>query len=307
MRFWFARSSDVPIREQLVTQVKLGILSADLEPGVRLPSVRDLARRYKLHQNTISAAYQQLEKEGWLELKRGSGVYVRTERPDPDTPELALDRQIAVVFNLARQLGIPLTAVRQSLGYWIASQPPDRFVVIEPDENLREIVIAEIRSAVRLPVEGCDLEAAGLPEALAGAIAVSLPSKAKQVKELLPGGTEILALQVRSIPSSLSPWLPAKPDMLIGVASHWPEFVASARTMLIAAGFSADGLVLRDARKSGWRRGLSETAAVVCDTVTAAELPRSITGICFPLLANSSIEKLRRYQEFVGVPGTPPL
>ena len=38
MRFWFARNSDVPIREQLVTQVVLGILSDDLHPGERLPS-----------------------------------------------------------------------------------------------------------------------------------------------------------------------------------------------------------------------------------------------------------------------------
>jgi hypothetical protein len=136
---------------------------------------------------------------------------------------------------------------------------------------------------------------------------VVLPSKAESVKELLPGETEILVLQVRSIPSSLSPWLPAKPDMLVGVASHWPEFVASARTMLIAAGFAADGLVLRDARRSGWRRGLGETAAVVCDTVTAAKLSRGTQAICFPLLANSSIEKLRRFEEFVSGAFTPPL
>jgi hypothetical protein len=45
MQFWFARSGEVSIREQLVTQVVLGILSDDLAPGQRLPRTRDLARR----------------------------------------------------------------------------------------------------------------------------------------------------------------------------------------------------------------------------------------------------------------------
>ena len=151
MRFWFARDSDVPIREQFAKQVMLAILSADLQPGERLPSVRELARRYKLHQNTISAAYQQLEREGWLELRRGSGVYVRQEKPIATTPALALDEQIAMVFNHARQQGIPFSAVRLRLSQWLAMPPVSRFLVIEPDEDLREIVVAEIRQAVALP------------------------------------------------------------------------------------------------------------------------------------------------------------
>src|SRR3954464_9291333 len=76
MRFWLARNSEVPIREQLVTQVTLGILSGDLEPGRRLPSTRELARRFRVHANTVSAAYKQLEDEGLLESRHGSGVYV---------------------------------------------------------------------------------------------------------------------------------------------------------------------------------------------------------------------------------------
>ena len=46
MQLWFARGSEVSIREQLVTQVILGILSDDLAPGQRLPSTRELARRF---------------------------------------------------------------------------------------------------------------------------------------------------------------------------------------------------------------------------------------------------------------------
>jgi hypothetical protein len=72
--------------------------------------------------------------------------------------------------------------------------------------------------------------------------------------------------------------------------------------MLSAAGFHPDSLVLRDARKPTWQRGLKQTAAVVCDSVTAKELPAGCRAIPFSLLAESSIDELRRYVEFVRRP-----
>jgi DNA-binding FadR family transcriptional regulator len=66
----------------LVTQVVLAILSDDLTPGQRLPSTRDLARRFRLHPNTVSAGYRELAAQGWLEHRHGSGVYVRNRKKD---------------------------------------------------------------------------------------------------------------------------------------------------------------------------------------------------------------------------------
>jgi DNA-binding transcriptional regulator YhcF (GntR family) len=229
MQFWLARNSDVSIREQIVTQITLGILSGDLKPGERMPSLADLARRFELHQNTISPAYRQLEKEGWLELRSGSGVYVRAEQPDSISTPVALYRQFTAVLALARQFGVPLSEVRERLSQWLAIQPPDHFLVIEPDCDLRNIVVAEIRQCVALPVEQCDFTE-DLPRATMGAIPVVLPSKVNQAKRLLPPGNDVLALKTRSIPSSMAPWMPAQPDMLIGVASRWRGFLKSART-----------------------------------------------------------------------------
>src|ERR1700746_2649119 len=99
MRFWISHASEVPIREQLTTQIVLAILSEDLKPGTRLPSTRELARRFRIHANTVSAAYKDLEKAGWLELRQGSGVYIREHSEQkPLLPELGLDRLIASVF-----------------------------------------------------------------------------------------------------------------------------------------------------------------------------------------------------------------
>ncbi|PYX46260.1 MAG: hypothetical protein DMG79_16965 [Acidobacteria bacterium] len=104
MQFWFARGSEVSIREQLVTQVVLGILSDDLAPGQRLPSTRDLARRFHLHPNTISAGYRQLARDRWVEFRRGSGVYVRASKPEvASTPSLAVDQMIARLGPPSRQ------------------------------------------------------------------------------------------------------------------------------------------------------------------------------------------------------------
>lgn len=303
MRYWLARNSDVPIREQIVTQVVLGVLCNDLKPGQRLPSTRELARRFHLHPNTISAAYRQLQRERWVEFRRGSGVYVRKRKPEaPLPPALALDQLLANLLRAARELGVPLSAVHSHLRRWLSVRPPDHFLLIEPDEELRRIVVAEMRQAVAFSVVGRGLEACRKQEELAGAIAVALPSKTEMVRQALPAGIELITLQVRSVPASLDKWLPAPSDALIGIASRWPGFLKSARTMLAAAGFDSDSLVFRDARERRWQQGLKQMAAVICDSVTAAEAPRDCRVISFPLISESAIEDLQRYQEFVGDP-----
>jgi GntR family transcriptional regulator len=301
MQLWFARGSQVSIREQLVTQVVLGILGDDLAPGQRLPSTRELARRFHLHPNTVSAGYRQLARERWVENRRGSGVFVRANKPEvPISSAIALDQMIASLFRSARKQGVSLPALRSRLRQWLELQPPDHFLLVEPDEELRRIVTAEIAQAVTFPVMNCGLE--DCPKALAGSIPVVLPNRLATVRQALPDGTELLALRFRSVPSALGQWLPAPSGALVGVASKWPEFLKLARTMLSAAGFHPDSLVLRDARKPTWQRGLKQTAAVVCDSVTAKELPAGCRAIPFSLLAESSIDELRRYVEFVRRP-----
>src|ERR1700675_2164320 len=102
MQLWFAHESAVTLREQLVTQIILAILSGDLIPGQRLPSTRELARRFHLHPNTISAGYRQLERERWVEFRHGSGVYVRGKKPmGVLSSTLLLDQLIANLFRAA--------------------------------------------------------------------------------------------------------------------------------------------------------------------------------------------------------------
>lgn len=303
MQLWFAHQSAVTLREQLVTQIILGILSDDLRPGQRLPSTRDLARRFHLHPNTVSAGYRQLERERWVEFRRGSGVYVRDTRPESArAPQFALDQLVAELLRSARRLGVPLSTVRARLRHWFELQPPDHFLLIEPDEELRRILALEMQRAATLPVKDSALANLALPQILDGAIPVALAGREKIVRQHLPDGTELLVLQARSVPTSLAGWLPAPSGLLLGIASRWPGFLKLARTMLVAAGFHSDSLVFRDARKPNWQRGLKETAAVVCDSVIASDLPKTFRALPFPLVSEASLNELRRYEQFIRSP-----
>jgi GntR family transcriptional regulator len=292
MRIWLNRTGDVSLREQLTTQVVLGIVSRDLAPGQRLPSTRELARRYGIHANTASAAYRQLEQEGWLEFRHGSGVYVRATRPQAQrTPETAVDELIGEMIVRARKVGAPPSLIRERVRRWLQLAPPGRWLVIEPDPELRRIVIDELEQAVSLPVAGC--APADCEVQLDGAMPLVLPSKATAVRKLLPAGTELTVLQVHPVAPALGGYLPAPPGVLVGIASHWAEFQRIARTMMIAAGLAPESLLVCDANRPGWKRGLTTTAAVVCDVIAAAELPRSCHPIVFRLVSQSTVALLR--------------
>ena len=277
----------------------LAILCADLRPGDRVPSTRELARRFALHPNTVSAGYRQLEREGWTERRRGSGVYVRANADAPSTPEQILDQHIAGFFRAVRELGLPAAAVRARVAEWIAAPPPDHFVLIDPDVELRRILLAEIGQITSFPTVGVSLEDCALPETLTGAVPLCRPSKAKLVRAALPAGMELITLPIRSPNELLSSWLPAPVESMIGVVSHWPEFLETAWTMLIAAGLSPEMLVFRDARDARWRRGLEEATAILCDAFTATQprMPSKPLIIVSPVLAQSAAAELRGYMQ----------
>lgn len=297
MHFWFVHSGEVSIREQIVTQITLGILSEELGPGERLPSTRELARRFHLHANTVSAAYQQLESEGWVDSRRGSGVFVRDQRPAlriASSSAQALNHIFIRFLNAAGKLEIPVADVKDLLRGWLDAPTATSFLLIDPREAIREIVVAEIRQAIGFCVSACDSDDPALKDRLIGSIALALPSKAAAIRSRLPSGTELITLQVRSAATSLAERLPAPSDALVGVASAWPQFLETARTMLVAAGFAPDALLFRDTAIDGWQDGLNQTVSVVCDVFTAARLPKAIRTIIFPVLSEVAIEDLKR-------------
>jgi len=297
VRLWFHPSSEVPIYRQLVTQVVLAILCGDLKPGDRLPSTRELARRFGLHPNTISAGYRQLHRDGWTEKRQGSGIYVRNNTDPPSTPEQILDYHIAGFFRAVRELNLPSRFVRNRVAQWLAAPPPDHLLLIDPDPELSRILLTEIRQATTFPVKSISLEECPIVKNLVGAIPLCRPSKSKAIRALLPYGIELITLQIRSANGWLTPWLPVPQGHLFGVASHWPEFLSTAQTVLIAAGLSSDTLIFRDARQPRWNRGLDQATAILCDayTATVPSMPSHPHTLIFPFLADPTLTDLARY------------
>ena len=68
--------STKPIYEQIVDQVKEQLLKGILKSGDQLPSVRQLAGMLTINPNTVSKAYQELERQKVIETIRGRGTFV---------------------------------------------------------------------------------------------------------------------------------------------------------------------------------------------------------------------------------------
>src|SRR2546423_14017009 len=69
-------SSGVPIYLQLMEQVKHAIETGALRAGDQLPGIRPLAEELVMNPNTVAKAYRELEHEGVIELRHGSGAFV---------------------------------------------------------------------------------------------------------------------------------------------------------------------------------------------------------------------------------------
>ena len=65
-----------PIYEQIVDQIKAGILDQSLPEDTPLPSVRGLARELKISALTVKKAYDFLEEEGYVVTVHGKGSYI---------------------------------------------------------------------------------------------------------------------------------------------------------------------------------------------------------------------------------------
>lgn len=294
MRMWLSHSSQVPLREQLVTQIRLGVLSGDLPAGKKLPSTREIARRFRVHANTVSAAYRELHRSGLVDFRRGSGVYVRKlEGEQQLNGSVKLDQLTAHFLKGARDSGFLLSDIRSSLSHCLNAQTPDHFLVIEPDIDLRQILMAEIEAATGARVCGASIDEVGEGSALTGAAPVAMYSQAEAVQAVLPAGVECLFLHSTSVVERLKQEQPPAPEALVVVVSRWPGFLKSARAILIAAGLDPDALDLRDARQPNWKKGLRSAELVITDSLLASRFTAKCAVRIFRVISAASVAELR--------------
>ncbi len=68
--------ANVPIYLQIMREIKRAVVTGELKPGDRLPSVRERAEALTVNPNTVQRAYQELEREGVSETRRGTGSFI---------------------------------------------------------------------------------------------------------------------------------------------------------------------------------------------------------------------------------------
>ena len=297
MRLWLSKNSEVPIREQLVTQIVLGIVSNDLKAKQRLPSTRELARRYDVHANTVSAAYRELARRGWVEFRKGSGVYVRQQNSESLAGSLPLDHLIAQFLRSTRAQGFSLAQIQSAVQRSLTLQPPDHFLVFEADDELRAILVAEIEQVTGSKVLGASPQEVSNKELITGAVPVVLYGHCEGIRQQLDPSSDLLIIHSASVAGSMHGEKRPPADSLVGIVSRWPEFLKWARTMLVAAGLDVDALSFRDARERGWEKGLKSLAFVITDSLMGPRIPAGCLVKIFRVTAASSLEELKDYSE----------
>jgi GntR family transcriptional regulator len=232
-------------------------------------------------------------KRGWTDWKHGSGYYVRklTEQKQ-STSQMNLDQLIANFFQTAIDRGYSLREIQSTIAKSLSMQPPDHVLVIEPDPELRAILITEIRGCCPLPVKGIGLEGVSVAKNLAGGFCVALYDSVEEVQKATQAGTTCYFLRSQSVPKVLD--AQPKPDehTLITIVSRWPYFLQWAKTTLISVGIDPASIELRDAKRMGWQRGLPSRKFIITDSRLAQQFPKGATPKVFQIIADESLLEL---------------
>lgn len=92
MNVIISNSSPEPIYQQIVTQLKQLILAGDLNEADGLPSIRTLAKELQISVITTKRAYEELERDGYIETVAGKGSFVAAQNK-----ELLREKRLRVV------------------------------------------------------------------------------------------------------------------------------------------------------------------------------------------------------------------
>jgi len=293
IRLWLSREKGIAIREQLSAQLLLGILSRSLAPGERLPSVRELARRLKIHPNTVSAAYRDLAARGWLASRRGSGMFVteaKISEPEGGVDGFArawIEEGLGRGFSIDA-LEIALAKVRRE--FQTDGHVP-RFLVVHPDRHLADILATEIAEAVGRPVAHADLEDASRFIIAETCVLVTAACEAQVLRELQPAHHRVISLNTMEevIAGRNSP----KSTPLIGIVSRSESIRQWTSTLLPALGFPLTDILLRNPSEPEWQDGLAVCDLVAADVKATLELPRNIKPTIFRIVSDDFLRQAR--------------
>ncbi|CAK7077199.1 GntR family transcriptional regulator [Tissierella carlieri] len=117
MRIIVSNSSNEAIYEQIANQIKGMIIKGELGEGEALPSIRGLAKDLQISVITTKRAYEELEKEGFIETMQGKGSFVAMQNKElmKEKKLKIIEEKLAEVVEESRLLGLKYTEVNEML------------------------------------------------------------------------------------------------------------------------------------------------------------------------------------------------
>ena len=115
MDFYISHSSNKPIYEQIMAQIKSQILSGVLKEGDALPSIRVLARELRISVITTKRAYDELEHEGLLHSVAGKGTFAANPQLWREEKMRQLEDLLQKAVDSAKEHGFSLEELTRIL------------------------------------------------------------------------------------------------------------------------------------------------------------------------------------------------
>ena len=117
MDILISNSSDKPIYEQITSQIKAMIMSGKLAPGEPLPSIRHMAKELRVSVITTKRAYEDLERDGFIETFPGKGSFVAARNLALIREEQlkAVEARLAEAVDIAKRSGITLDELTEMM------------------------------------------------------------------------------------------------------------------------------------------------------------------------------------------------
>ena len=293
MKIQVDKKSEISLRRQLAEQIIFSIATEELKPGQALPSVRELARRLKIHHNTVSQAYKDLSRRAWVIGRRGSRVVVRSpgERAER-TKGYDVDDLINATIRVAREQGCSLQALRERVRTRLLAEPPDHILIVEDELGLRRLLQQEIRVALGQNADGCSLaELTAQPGRAIGALVVAGHHAIGKVDRLVPKTIPAIRLAFSAADEHLDLLRRLDQPSVIAIVSVSPIFLQTARSLLAPA--LGRRHVMQDfSFPLDDSKALRSTDVVFADSVARSRVkhPKVVE---YRLISSSSLEYLR--------------
>ena len=117
----FALDLSQPLWEQVLHQIRGAVARGELRAGEKIPSLRELAGQLRINPNTVMRAYQELERDGLTETRRGQGTFITASTQKISEIKITLAREaVQELIHSMKNLGLDKQAAINLLeeGEW---------------------------------------------------------------------------------------------------------------------------------------------------------------------------------------------